>query len=65
MYYELAERALDGPISDKIKEYISQVLFWKVNSASFVVISFLFNSIKLNSVLGDKYLMNFLWGALA
>ncbi|CAN1331797.1 Melanoma-associated antigen 1, partial [Linum perenne] len=24
--YELAERALDGPVNDKIKEYISQVL---------------------------------------
>lgn len=27
VYYELAERALDASINDKIKEYISQVLF--------------------------------------
>uniref|UniRef100_A0A2P2K2I4 Melanoma-associated antigen G1 n=1 Tax=Rhizophora mucronata TaxID=61149 RepID=A0A2P2K2I4_RHIMU len=27
LLYELAERALDGPINEKIKEYISQVLF--------------------------------------
>ncbi|XP_054802018.1 uncharacterized protein LOC129305875 [Prosopis cineraria] len=26
LYYELAERALDGPISDKIKEYVSQIV---------------------------------------
>ncbi|KAI9085332.1 hypothetical protein K1719_032709 [Acacia pycnantha] len=26
LFYELAERALDGPISDKIKEYVSQVV---------------------------------------
>ena len=25
LIYELAERALDGPISERIKEYISQV----------------------------------------
>lgn len=25
IYYELAERALDAPINDRIKEYISQV----------------------------------------
>ncbi|KAK7272721.1 hypothetical protein RJT34_29517 [Clitoria ternatea] len=25
VYYELAERALDGPISNKVKEYISQI----------------------------------------
>lgn len=25
LYYELAERSLDGPISNRIKEYISQV----------------------------------------
>lgn len=30
VYYELAERALDGSISDKVKEYISQVVFGKV-----------------------------------
>ena len=26
VYYELAERALDGPMNDRIKEYISQVI---------------------------------------
>ncbi|MED6218999.1 hypothetical protein PIB30_031787 [Stylosanthes scabra] len=26
MYYELAERALDGPINDKIKEYVAQIV---------------------------------------
>ncbi|XP_020238509.1 melanoma-associated antigen 2 isoform X2 [Cajanus cajan] len=26
VYYELAERALDGPMNDKIKEYISQIV---------------------------------------
>ncbi|XP_004487807.1 uncharacterized protein [Cicer arietinum] len=26
IYYELAERASDGPISDKVKEYISQIM---------------------------------------
>jgi hypothetical protein len=36
IYYELAERASAGPIHDKVKEYISQVLFWKVKYASFV-----------------------------
>lgn len=25
VFYELAERALDGPVREKIKEYISQV----------------------------------------
>lgn len=25
LFYELAERALDGPVSEKIKEYISEV----------------------------------------
>lgn len=24
-FYELAERALDGPVSEKIKEYVAQV----------------------------------------
>lgn len=27
LFYELAERALDGPVSEKMKEYISEVLF--------------------------------------
>ena len=27
LFYELAERALDGPTYDKIKEYVSQVVF--------------------------------------
>lgn len=33
LFYELAERALDGPVIEKIKEYISQVLIedFKVN----------------------------------
>ncbi|MED6137394.1 hypothetical protein PIB30_064664 [Stylosanthes scabra] len=26
MYYELAERTLDGPINDKIKEYVAQIV---------------------------------------
>ncbi|XVF36705.1 hypothetical protein REPUB_Repub19eG0081000 [Reevesia pubescens] len=26
LFYELAQRALDGPVSEKIKKYISQVL---------------------------------------
>ncbi|XP_027339646.1 uncharacterized protein LOC113853287 [Abrus precatorius] len=26
VYYELADRALDGPISDRVKEYISQIM---------------------------------------
>jgi hypothetical protein len=26
LFYELAERALDGPVNERIKEYISQVL---------------------------------------
>ncbi|KAI4307398.1 hypothetical protein L6164_030595 [Bauhinia variegata] len=26
LYYELAERALDGPVSDRIKEYITQIV---------------------------------------
>jgi len=29
VYYELAERALDGPMNDRIKEYISQVILGK------------------------------------
>lgn len=38
LYYELAERALDGPINGRIKEYISQVVTGKVNYASSVII---------------------------
>lgn len=45
VYYELAERALDGPIGDKIKEYTSQVVFGKVNYVSFVVSSYLYELI--------------------
>jgi hypothetical protein len=26
LFYELAERALDGPVNERVKEYISQVL---------------------------------------
>ncbi|TKY72549.1 Melanoma-associated antigen G1 [Spatholobus suberectus] len=26
VYYELAERALDGPMNDRVKEYISQIV---------------------------------------
>lgn len=34
--YELAERALDGPVNERIKEYISQVLFgYKLNASVF------------------------------
>lgn len=40
IYYELAERASDELISEKVKEYISQVVFWKLNYASFLVTSF-------------------------
>lgn len=40
IYYELAERASDGLINDRVKEYISQVVFWEVNYVSFVVSSF-------------------------
>jgi hypothetical protein len=27
LVYELAERALDGPVNERVKEYISQVLY--------------------------------------
>lgn len=27
LFYELAERALDGPVSEEIKDYISEVIF--------------------------------------
>ena len=30
LFYELAERALDGPISERIKQYTSQVLLSSV-----------------------------------
>ncbi|XP_019419434.1 PREDICTED: uncharacterized protein LOC109329963 isoform X1 [Lupinus angustifolius] len=34
IYYELAERALDGPISDKIKEYTSQIVRDNISTAA-------------------------------
>jgi len=40
VYYELAERALDAPMSDRVKEHISQVVFWKSKLYKFVVSSF-------------------------
>uniref|UniRef100_A0A2N9F9S0 MAGE domain-containing protein n=1 Tax=Fagus sylvatica TaxID=28930 RepID=A0A2N9F9S0_FAGSY len=31
LFYELAERALDGPVNERIKEYISQVFYvWQI-----------------------------------
>ncbi|KAK7329500.1 hypothetical protein VNO77_23670 [Canavalia gladiata] len=37
VYYELAERALDGPISDKVKEYISQWVLPKLVAVSVLI----------------------------
>lgn len=38
LVYELAERALDGPVNDRIKEYISQVCFiYELNILVFLI----------------------------
>ncbi|XP_037497906.1 uncharacterized protein LOC105630619 isoform X3 [Jatropha curcas] len=34
LFYELAERALDGPVNDRIKEYISQVYLFSVSTVN-------------------------------
>lgn len=41
LFYELAERALDGPVAEKIKEYIEEVLFGD-NPLIFVFFFFFF-----------------------
>ena len=55
MYYELAERALDAPIYDKIKEYVAQVMYSKISCLILLCLFFMFFFINFLSFFGEAH----------